>query len=152
MVMGNDLKTMFEAWALWDKAAPTIGSRLLAEPEAIEPEFRRFSRLRSSSLRYGQMRTSLRLPRSPVLSSSRLIVDLARREPTCTFYKIDCWISPGHRRWHVGTEQHRKGERFASQNEFRTSTSIASKEPESECLRRATHWLDSPRMFGSCSS
>lgn len=44
---------------------------------------------------YGQMRTSLRLPRSPVLSSSCLIVDFARWEPTCTFCKIGCWISPG---------------------------------------------------------
>src|SRR6266576_2925139 len=42
MVMGNDVKTMSEAWAD-DRIA------LLAEPEAIEPEFRRFSALRSSS-------------------------------------------------------------------------------------------------------
>ena len=49
MVMGNDVKTMFEAWALWDKVCADDRIALLAEPEAIEPEFRRFSRLRSSS-------------------------------------------------------------------------------------------------------
>lgn len=49
MVMGNDLKTMSEAWALWDKVCADDRIALLAEPEAIEPEFRRFSALRSSS-------------------------------------------------------------------------------------------------------
>ena len=49
IVMGNDVKTMFEAWALWDKVCADDRIELLAEPEAIEPEFRRFSGLRSSS-------------------------------------------------------------------------------------------------------
>lgn len=49
IVMGNDVKTMFEAWALWDKVCADDRIELLAEPEAIEPEFRRLSALRSSS-------------------------------------------------------------------------------------------------------
>ena len=49
MVMGSDVKTMSEAWALWDKVCADDRIALLAEPEAIEPEFRRFSALRSSS-------------------------------------------------------------------------------------------------------
>jgi predicted nucleic acid-binding protein len=48
-VMGSDVKTMSEAWALWDKICADDRIALLAEPEAIEPEFRRFSALRSSS-------------------------------------------------------------------------------------------------------
>ena len=48
-VMGSDVKTMSEAWALWDKVCADDRIALLAEPEAIEPEFRRFSALRSSS-------------------------------------------------------------------------------------------------------
>ena len=47
--MGNDVKTMSEAWALWDKVCADDRIALLAEPEAIEPELRRFSALRSSS-------------------------------------------------------------------------------------------------------
>ena len=49
MVMGSDVKTMSEAWALWDKVCADDRIALLGEPEAIEPEFRRFSALRSSS-------------------------------------------------------------------------------------------------------
>jgi uncharacterized protein len=49
MVMGSDVKTMSEAWALWDKVCADDRIALLAEPEAIEPEFRRISALRSSS-------------------------------------------------------------------------------------------------------
>jgi toxin-antitoxin system PIN domain toxin len=48
-VMGSDVKTMSEAWALWDKVCADDRIALLAEPEAIEPEFRRFSGRRSSS-------------------------------------------------------------------------------------------------------
>jgi uncharacterized protein len=49
MVMGNDLKTMSEAWALWDKVCADDRIALLAEPEIIEPEFRRSSALRTWS-------------------------------------------------------------------------------------------------------
>ena len=49
MVMGSDVKTMSEAWSLWDKVCADDWIALLAEPEAIEPEFRRFSARRSSS-------------------------------------------------------------------------------------------------------
>jgi len=48
MVMGSDVKTMSEAWALWDKVCADDRIALLGEPEAIEPEFRRFSKLNSS--------------------------------------------------------------------------------------------------------
>jgi toxin-antitoxin system PIN domain toxin len=48
-VMGSDVKTMSEAWALWDKVCADDRIALLGEPEAIEPEFRSFSALRSSS-------------------------------------------------------------------------------------------------------
>ena len=47
--MGSDLKTMSEAWALWDKVCADDRIALLVEPEAIEPEFRRFSALLTSS-------------------------------------------------------------------------------------------------------
>lgn len=49
MVMGSDVKTMTEAWALWDKVCADDRIARLAEPEAIEPEFRRYSALRTSS-------------------------------------------------------------------------------------------------------
>src|ERR1700730_3021891 len=49
MVMRNDAKTMSEAWALWDKVCADDRIAMLAEPEAIEPEFRRISALRSAS-------------------------------------------------------------------------------------------------------
>ena len=48
-VMGSDVKTMSEAWALWDKVCADDRIALLPEPEAIESEFRRFSAFRSSS-------------------------------------------------------------------------------------------------------
>ncbi len=48
-VMTSDVKTMSEAWALWDKVCADDRIALLPEPEAIGPEFRRFSTLRSSS-------------------------------------------------------------------------------------------------------
>ena len=47
--MGSDVKTMSEAWTLWDKVCADDRIALLDEPEAIEPEFRRFSAQRSSS-------------------------------------------------------------------------------------------------------
>jgi predicted nucleic acid-binding protein len=40
---------MSAAWALWDKIRADDRIALLPEPEAIEPEFRRLSALRSSS-------------------------------------------------------------------------------------------------------
>jgi uncharacterized protein len=49
MVMGADAKTTFEAWALWDKLRADDRMALLAEPEAIEAEFRPLSALRISS-------------------------------------------------------------------------------------------------------
>jgi uncharacterized protein len=48
-IMGNDVKTMGDAWALWDKVCADDRIALLPEPEVIEPEFRRLSALRSSS-------------------------------------------------------------------------------------------------------
>jgi uncharacterized protein len=49
MVMGGDVKTMSEAWTLWDKVCDDDRIALLAEPDSIESEFRRLSRLRSAS-------------------------------------------------------------------------------------------------------
>jgi hypothetical protein len=40
---------MSEAWALWDTVCGDDRIAMLAEPEAIEPEFRRISALRSAS-------------------------------------------------------------------------------------------------------
>jgi predicted nucleic acid-binding protein len=47
-MMGNDVK-MPEAWELWDKVFADDRVAYLSEPEAIEPEFRRQSRLGTSS-------------------------------------------------------------------------------------------------------
>ena len=47
--MGNDVRKMTEAWALWDKVCADDRVAYLSKPEAIEPEFRRQSRLTSSS-------------------------------------------------------------------------------------------------------
>jgi hypothetical protein len=44
-VMGNDVRKMTEAWELWDKVCADDRVAYLSEPEAIEPEFRRRSRL-----------------------------------------------------------------------------------------------------------
>ena len=49
--MGNDVRKMPEAWGLWDKVCADDRVAYLSEPEAIEPEFRRQSRLSSSSLK-----------------------------------------------------------------------------------------------------
>lgn len=48
-VMGTDVKQMAEAWDLWDKVCADDRIAFLSEPEAIEPEFRRLSALRSPS-------------------------------------------------------------------------------------------------------
>ena len=47
--MGNDVRKMPEAWELWDKVCADDRVAYLSEPKAIEPEFRRQSRLGTSS-------------------------------------------------------------------------------------------------------
>jgi uncharacterized protein len=47
--MGNDVRKMTEAGELWDKVCADDRVAYLSEPEAIEPEFRRQSRLGTSS-------------------------------------------------------------------------------------------------------
>src|SRR5437667_7599140 len=47
-VMGSDVRKMVEAWDLWDKVCADDRVAYLSEPEAIEPEFRRQSRLGTS--------------------------------------------------------------------------------------------------------
>jgi toxin-antitoxin system PIN domain toxin len=44
-VMGSDVRKMSEAWDLWDKVRADDRVAYLSEPEAIEPELRRQSRL-----------------------------------------------------------------------------------------------------------
>ena len=44
-VMGSDVRKMSEALSLWDKVCADDRVAYLSEPEAIEPEFRRQSRL-----------------------------------------------------------------------------------------------------------
>jgi len=46
-VMGNDVRKVPGAWELWDKVC--ADERVAFQPEAIEPEFRRQSRLSTSS-------------------------------------------------------------------------------------------------------
>ena len=48
-VMGSDVKKMPGAWDLWDKVCADDRVAHLSEPEAIEPEFRRQSRVGTSS-------------------------------------------------------------------------------------------------------
>lgn len=48
-LMGSDVRDMSEAWDLWDKVCADDRVVILPEPEAVEPEFRRQSTLRSSS-------------------------------------------------------------------------------------------------------
>jgi uncharacterized protein len=43
--MGTDVRKMSEAWDLWDKVCADDRIAYLSEPEAIEPEFRRQSKL-----------------------------------------------------------------------------------------------------------
>jgi hypothetical protein len=49
MVMGEDVRKMAEAWALWDQVCADDRIAFLPEPETIEQEFRKLSSLRSSS-------------------------------------------------------------------------------------------------------
>ena len=48
-IMGKDAKTMAEAWGLWDRVWADNRIAFLAEPDAIEKEFRSRSRLASRS-------------------------------------------------------------------------------------------------------
>src|SRR5437016_2046722 len=48
-VMGNDTKTMVEAWNLWDQAWADSNIAFLAEPPEIEKQFRSYSRMSSRS-------------------------------------------------------------------------------------------------------
>lgn len=48
-IMGKDTKTMSEAWGLWDQIWADDRVIFLAEPEDIEREFRRRTRLPSQS-------------------------------------------------------------------------------------------------------
>ena len=48
-IMGTDVKSMSEAWALWDQIWADNRIEFLAEPESIEMEFRSRSRLSSNS-------------------------------------------------------------------------------------------------------
>jgi len=48
-IMGSDVKKMSEAWELWDEVCADDRVTFVSEPETIEPEFRGFSALRSSS-------------------------------------------------------------------------------------------------------
>lgn len=47
--MGPDVLTMKRAWETWDRVASDDRVALLAEPDDMEPHFRRFSRLASAS-------------------------------------------------------------------------------------------------------
>lgn len=49
VIMGDDVKTMSEAWGLWDKVWADTRVALLAEPEGLETRFRARSRLSSRS-------------------------------------------------------------------------------------------------------
>lgn len=44
-VMGNDVRKMGQAWELWDKVGADDRVAFLAEPEGMDPEFRRQSTL-----------------------------------------------------------------------------------------------------------
>jgi toxin-antitoxin system PIN domain toxin len=48
-VMGGDVQTMRGAWEVWDETAADERVGFLAEPEDLEPRFRKNSRLASSS-------------------------------------------------------------------------------------------------------
>jgi toxin-antitoxin system PIN domain toxin len=48
-VMGSDVRKMLEAWDLWDRVCADDRVAYLPEPEAMESEFRRQSRLGSPS-------------------------------------------------------------------------------------------------------
>lgn len=48
-VMGDDVKQMPQAWAVWDEICSDDRIAFLAEPESFEREFRTLSELRSTS-------------------------------------------------------------------------------------------------------
>jgi len=48
-IMGQDVRKMSEAWDLWDQVCADDRVALLAEPDVIEPDFRRLSKAGSSS-------------------------------------------------------------------------------------------------------
>ena len=48
-VMGKDVRTMAEAWDLWDKIRADNRIAFLPEPEDLEPDLRKYSRLPSRS-------------------------------------------------------------------------------------------------------
>src|SRR3984893_4758936 len=48
-IMGKDMRTMSEAWSLWDKIWADTRISFPSEPEDLEREFRSRSRLSSSS-------------------------------------------------------------------------------------------------------
>ena len=48
-VMGQDVRSMSQAWELWDKVWADTRIAFLPEPEGMEPEFRAQSRLSSTS-------------------------------------------------------------------------------------------------------
>ncbi|MGC2656722.1 MAG: TA system VapC family ribonuclease toxin [Bryobacteraceae bacterium] len=48
-IMGRDVRTMTSAWVIWDQIVSDDRVALLAEPDDLEPEFRRQSRLATPS-------------------------------------------------------------------------------------------------------
>jgi len=48
-IMGNDVKSMLEAWDLWDRVWADQRIAFLPEPDGLEKEFRKRSRLPSRS-------------------------------------------------------------------------------------------------------
>jgi toxin-antitoxin system PIN domain toxin len=48
-IMGKDVRNMSEAWALWDKIRADSRIAFLPEPDGLEKEFRKYSRLSSHS-------------------------------------------------------------------------------------------------------
>jgi len=51
-IMGNDTKTMSEAWSLWDRVWADSRVEFLPEPDGFEKEFRSRSRLSSRSPKF----------------------------------------------------------------------------------------------------
>ncbi len=68
--MGKDVKTMAQAWNLWDRIWADSRIAFLPEPDGLETEFRSRSRLSSRSPRFGPMLISWL---SPPLLVLRLI-------------------------------------------------------------------------------
>jgi toxin-antitoxin system PIN domain toxin len=48
-IMGKDTQNMYEAWNLWDKVWADNRMAFLPEPDGLETEFRKYSRLSSRS-------------------------------------------------------------------------------------------------------